>query len=487
MRRISYALILVIILLCGMLLTACNNDCAHQYSISKTIAATCTKEGYTEYKCSECGETYKTSIPAKGHIAGEAPTLDAPQVCIVCGTVLAKPVDYMPFRANDLQINHYYGYSDSFVTTQINTQNLDRYTTDPIQYINKNGDANYLNLSIPIQDFYNHSVSSILPLSTSDGKTYRTDSGFKTSFSFSMIDKAVDSIHAWGQGLSSEYKGSDVDLLKIVGAYQANPTYYNTIYELVDFSDCYIEIAKQTTSGYEIVKKIHSKEDWRAILETGSIDISNDNGALFYEPGKYRIMFKYNITWISDPPSAVYDMNDASKSNPIYPYGKLNDQYEYFYIDVTENRNHILLPSNLKVSDWGFFCQLRAAVMNDKSTFIADHSALAFSDGVVFKIGAKLDMTKNKFFYNKRPLDALTFTLSIYDTNADSYREYKVYDLMPQLSQEIVCGEEITVEVGRESALRDQKCKITITYSFTDDEQGKSITEQQNYYYTLHW
>lgn len=464
---------------------SCQKNCNHTYYVHKTVEATCTEEGYNEYKCSECGDKYKETISAKGHTPGEAPTFDTAQVCVDCGTVLAGTVDYMPYRANDLAINQYYGYGNSYITTEIISQNLDRLTSDSIPYTDKHGVAYPLHLDFPIQDFFKHSVNSVLPVTTSDGKTYSTNSGFKLSFSFTPTDIDVKSIHAWEQGLSKEFKNTDADLLKIVGVYRANPSFYNNIYELVDFSDCCIEVAKKTATGYKIVKKIDSPEDWKAILQAGGIEISNDNGELFYEVGTYRILFKYNMTWITDPPSAVYLSKDFQ--NALYPYGKLNDQYEFFYITVTEERNNILLPGNVEASDWGFFCQLRAPSLEKNASFIKDHSVLTFENDVAFKVGAKVDMTKTDYYYNGYAIENFSFTLSKYNAETDTYDEYKAYDLMPSISRDIVYGEEITVDVGKDAALRDQKCKITLSYSFIDEATGETITEQQNYYYTLLW
>ena len=117
---------LLLISLSVSALSGCKNNCSHQYSVVKTVEATCTEDGYKKYKCSECRDKYEEVIPAKGHKPGEAPTLDSSQLCTVCETVLASSVDYMPYRGNDLAINKYYGYDSSYITTQIDTQNLDR-------------------------------------------------------------------------------------------------------------------------------------------------------------------------------------------------------------------------------------------------------------------------------------------------------------------------------------------------------------------------
>ena len=481
-------LILSLIFLCSVyLLNSCATDCNHTYSLTESKDSTCTEEGYTEFECTECGETYREPIQKKGHTPSEAPTLDASQVCTVCGLVLAGTVDYVEFRENDLIINGYYGYGNSYIDTKITTQNLNRYTPDPIQYIDKNGAAYPLNLSIPIQDFFTHNVSSVLPLSTQDGKTYITDSGFKVLFNFNTMDKSVDTIHAWDYGLSSELKKTDKEYLKLVGEYQANPSYYNKVYELIDFSDCYIEIAKKTETGYKTLKKIDSEKDWKAILQNGFIEISNDNGSLFYDAGTYRILFKYNMTWITDPPSAVYDTNDTGKSNPIYPYGKINDQYEFFYITVTEERKNVLLPANAETFNSGFFAQIRAHDIEKSSPFISNHSSLFFKDNISFKIGAKVDMTKDGYFYNKQTIKSFSLSLSVYNSKTDSYDVYKTCDLMPSITRDVVFGEEILVDIEKDASLRDKKFKITISYSFLDEATGKTTSEQQDYYYTFVW
>lgn len=457
------------------------------YALHQTKDPTCTEEGVKEYKCTVCKSKHTETIPAMGHKPGEPPTLDVSQVCDVCGMVLAGPVNYMSYRGNDLALNQYFGYSHDYVTTPIVSQTVDRFTPDPIPFMDKNDAACYVNLSIPVQDFFKHNVNSVMPLTTLDGKTYTTDSGFNVAFTFDLADKAVDSIHAWDKGASKEFRGADPELLKIVGEYRANPSYYNTIYELVDFSECYIEVALKTENGYETIKEIREKEDWKAVLQSGSVDISDDNGAHFYASGTYRIMFKYNMTWITDPPSAVYALDDVGKSNPIYPYGRLNDQYEYFYVTVTDERNNVLVPSDVDLSDSGFFCQLRAATDEVNHPFIAAYSMLEYNGGVAFAVGAKLDMSKTAYYYNNSLLQDFSLLISVYNAATDTYDAYKTYDLIEKISRDLVYGKEIILDIGHDTALRDKKCKITTSYSFLDGKTGETITEQQNYYYTLHW
>lgn len=42
-------------------------QCAHDYSVTATKAATCTEKGYTSYQCSKCGDAYTSYTNALGH------------------------------------------------------------------------------------------------------------------------------------------------------------------------------------------------------------------------------------------------------------------------------------------------------------------------------------------------------------------------------------------------------------------------------------
>lgn len=484
MRKLYCVLAL---LLCCFSFPACKFNCIHDYSLVSTVDATCSKKGYQKYECKECGDSYKETIETKAHIPGEAPTLDTAQTCIVCGSVLADAVAYMPYRNHDLIINEYRGYPYEYVVTDISHQNQERYQPGVMSYTDKSGVEHDLNLDIPVQDFFTHSVRSVLPLTTTDGKTYTTDSGFKLAFTFSATDKDVSTIRAWKQGLRAEFKDANKNLLKIVGEYKADPAFYNNVYELVDFSNSYIEVAKQTENGYETIKKISSQEAWSDIFERGKLEIANIDEKPFYEKGTYRILFKYNMTWITDSSSVVYASDDVNKENPVYPYGKLNDQYEFFYVTVTDEKNNVLLPSSVEAGEEGLFSQLRILGLEENAPFIAENTTLNFKSSVVFNIGAKVDMTKKGYYYNQRQVQKFSFVLSVYNKATDSYEEYEVYDLMHDLKKQTVYGEEITLDMGRDVAIRNKKCRITISSSFFDESSGATITEKQTYDYILHW
>lgn len=76
----------------------------HSYSVSKTVAPTCTDQGYTVYKCS-CGDSYKgDKKDATGHSWGEwtvtkEATTEAEgskeRTCSACGEVQTKTIEKM--------------------------------------------------------------------------------------------------------------------------------------------------------------------------------------------------------------------------------------------------------------------------------------------------------------------------------------------------------------------------------------------------------
>ena len=54
----------------------------------------CTGEGVTEYRCEHCGYHYVDGDAASGHTPGEAATCTHPQLCTVCGAVLAQALGH---------------------------------------------------------------------------------------------------------------------------------------------------------------------------------------------------------------------------------------------------------------------------------------------------------------------------------------------------------------------------------------------------------
>ena len=483
-RKLLQAMAVLICILISSCLFSCESDCSHIYSIHKTVEATCTEEGYKEYKCSECKDRYRETIPAVAHTPGPEPSLTQEQRCTRCNTVLKGVIDYMTYCGEELTINHYFGYSkEDLIETVVDTRYHGTYHPEPIQYLTQNGAPLPLNLNIPIQEFFSHIVLSISPLSINDGKTYNTTSGFKVAFDFTSMDKNPEDLFIWDRGLSDEFVHIDTEslskLVKIVGSYPADPAHYKTIYEVVDFSSCYIEIAKETEDGYITLKKIESQQDWKPILETGKIEISDNNGELFFGAGTYRILFKYDMIWATDSASPVYKAEDTSKS--LYPYGRINSQYESFYVTVTEEKSTVLLPSNIEEGNSEMFCQLRALSDDTHLPFVPEYSTLNFGESIVFNISAKLDANSSGYLYSKKPLSSFYVKVSVYNENTDTYDEYKSFDLMDKLSEGVVQGKEISLDIGKDGSMRKKKYKISVSYTID------SVYTQQNYYYTVDW
>lgn len=90
-------LILLILSLLLLPLFACQKECPHDWVLDFECDPTCTTAGYKEYRCSLCGETYRTST---GMATGHEPKLTYPETvtaatctssgvakqrCAVCG------------------------------------------------------------------------------------------------------------------------------------------------------------------------------------------------------------------------------------------------------------------------------------------------------------------------------------------------------------------------------------------------------------------
>ncbi len=481
MKRILLMLY-VIFSLC-VLFISCDSACEHIYSVDKSISPTCLSEGYTEYACSECGDTYRETIPMLAHTPGPAPTFDSAQSCTVCGTVLQDKLQYTPYSGDELAINHYFGYADGFVETIVDSRYHGTYIQDTLQYRDKNGNSYSLEINMPLQEFYTHKILSADSLKTEDGKNYVTDSGFKLEFSFNPAVKNITDLAAWSDAekcLKNDFshlsEEDALNVIKVVSSYPVseNSSRYNKLYEVVDFSSSYIEVAKKTTDGYIPVKKIETVDDWTAFLQTGSL--SDNNGRLFFGEGTYRILFKYDVIWVTDSSSPLYDENGKS----FYPYGRINSQYDSFYVTVTDKNMGVLLPSNIKDQD-KYFCQVRAATKTVAEPFVTEYSNLTFGNSVIFNINAKVGKAEKGYYYDQKQLTHFDFIVSVYNESTNTYDEYKTFDLMEHLSESTLTGNEISINIGKDESIRGKKCKLSVIYTVD------GISKQQDYYYTLLW
>ena len=335
-----------------------------------------------------------------------------------------------------------------------------------------------------MQEFYSHDLLSISSVYTTDGKQYITNSGFGISFAFRPINKRIDELYAWSQGekcLRDEFSRLDddevLDAVKVVASYplSANSAYYNRIYEVIDFSSSYIEVAKKTDRGYVTIKKIESIEDWNVFFQ--SCRITADNGQPFLEAGTYRILFKYDVLWVTNPSSAVYDEDGRT----FYPYGRINSQYESFYVTVENANTGILFPNDMYDVDQEFYYQLRALTGNETETFISSHSTLIFNGNLSFALKVKAGKSEAGYYFDQKLLKRFDFELSVYNEFTNQYDSYRTVSLMDMLSEASVNGEELVLTLKKDELLRGQQCKISIIYTMD------GVTEQQDYYSTIFW
>ena len=70
---------LLMVFTCGCSGITSDEKCDHDYELVKTVDASCTKDGYKKYKCSECGDSYKKGIYKTGHSYEDGS-------CIFCGS-----------------------------------------------------------------------------------------------------------------------------------------------------------------------------------------------------------------------------------------------------------------------------------------------------------------------------------------------------------------------------------------------------------------
>ncbi len=82
---------------CNAVLTAQEEVPATGHSYSSTVVEpTCTKVGYTEYVCANCGDTYKENYTDKvAHVVGTPATCTSPAVCANCGRPFGTTIDHI--------------------------------------------------------------------------------------------------------------------------------------------------------------------------------------------------------------------------------------------------------------------------------------------------------------------------------------------------------------------------------------------------------
>ena len=491
-RLVLISAVLVICICCFM---GCSHKCPpHNYQIENRVEATCTEPGSITYKCSKCGNEYTAETDPRGHRPGAEATEDTVQRCLDCGAVLNDPDDDVTVVKNNvrtLPVNHYRGVSQSYWEARIDTQLHAKYSLPTQNYKTRTKKQQNLDINIPIQEFYTHDVLSVYELSTEDGKTFVTDSGFKIKFNIETEPQPVYVENENGipiGGLNAAIYGDFLDnydkehwdSLRVVRSYPTSPG-YEKIYLVVDFSQAYIEIEKDGDASS--AQKVYLEGKGNEIVISPR-DTAKD---LFFDEGTYRILFKYNLAWVTNPSSPVIPVGNNDNSIECYPYGFVNDQYDYFYITITDKKANTLLATDYGTSDELFY-QLRADSTNNE-LFIAPNSTIAFSKTVRFYVDAILENSNGSFSFDGRELQTFKFALYRYDRGSDTgepdaepYILYDEYDLLQSISD----GNSI-LEIRNDPILRGRRCKIVVSSTFYDSVTKRTEEVEQTYKFTFAW
>ena len=443
-----------------------------------SVPATCTEAGYEEYACAACGETMRVEQPMLGHTPGASATISTQQICTVCGSVIQERLDYTSYFGDELAINYYHGTADGFYRTAVDSRYHGTYD-QTLEYRDKNGNSLPLSFSIPIQEFYTHELLSTADVTTKDGRTYTTTGGFEVSYTFRALSKLPQTLYAWDHGLGAQFSEGE-HLLYVVGSYPVSEqsSYYNSIYEVVDFASAYIEISKKTADGYETLRRVSTPDDWRLALKNDSVTLTADNADPFMQPGTYRILLKYDMLWVTEASSPVYD----DEGNYGCPWGWINSQYESFYVEVTDEKGAVLVPYDQEQKDGGYFFQLRAEISDKSSKFLPAYSTLQFGNENRFQISARLDFAEDVLHLDQKKVTEFSLQASVYDEESRSYRLVESFDLTEASDVSALAGGgEVSVTLPRDEALRNRIWRLDILLK-TD-----AYTETARYYCLIKW
>ena len=80
--------------LCTVCRAVLNERLGHAHVPATVLEPTCTEPGLLTYTCSRCDDTYDEAIDPNGHTEGDPATCEAPQLCTVCGLLLAPPLGH---------------------------------------------------------------------------------------------------------------------------------------------------------------------------------------------------------------------------------------------------------------------------------------------------------------------------------------------------------------------------------------------------------
>lgn len=445
------------------------------------VPATCTSTGYKVCACQTCGEQERVELSMIPHIPGAPATISSQQICTACGEVIQERLDYTTYYGEELPINYHYGTGEGYLRTTVDSRYHGTYDRT-IEYRDKNGNNLPLSFSVPIQEFYSHDLHSTAAVSTVDGRNYQTAGGFRVSYTFRTLSKRPDELYAWENGLREAFAaaGGGDRLILIVGSYPVaqSSSYYNNVYEIVDFTNSYIEISKKTEEGYVPLRRVSAAEDWLVALNGSELTLSADNASPFMESGVYRVLFKYDMLWVTDSSSPVYDADGVYAC----PYGWINSQYESFYVTVSDEKGSVLIPYESDAAETGCTFQMRAETVTKDQKFLPSYSVLEFGNESLMKISARLDLAEGVLHLDEKRVDAFSLRVSVYNEETGDYRFVEEHDLtaLPDVG-EIVGGGEISVPISRGEEQRGKIHKLELTLSV-----GGS-TERAEYYYLIKW
>ena len=139
----------------------------HNYTVSRTVGATCTEDGYTTYVCS-CGSTYNDNwTSATGHSWGDWVTTAEPsydsegqqtRTCVTCGATDSQSIPKLEAPAVSLDYNAAGNYGDSYAAStygwivdySLNSDNAGYYPGSnlPLDYYANNGGQSALNAEV---------------------------------------------------------------------------------------------------------------------------------------------------------------------------------------------------------------------------------------------------------------------------------------------------------------------------------------------------
>ena len=243
-------------------------------------------------------------------------------------------------------------------------------------------------ISFPLFRFISHSVFSLNPLETEDGKTFSTDGGFKIKFDFANLNWEQEDSSLFGpfstySRLKELLEGGEY--LRAIEAEDLN-NLYGRVMLLIDFGNSYIEIAKKENEDFIPVEMVElsSASVWDRLLEDGNLIVSKDND-LFREPGLYQIRFHFCPIWLA---SEYYE------NNPMW--GAFNEQDEFFYIQLESSSSKILL-NDLESETLSFYELSLLSATEDKLYF--EPNASIKTVGITLQV--KFSKTKGERIYTQ--------------------------------------------------------------------------------------